>query len=594
MNLYKFQTMKSHFFKLGVFIGFCFFQLFASSQSINFLQEKYVWNNVAIGGGGYVTGIVAHPKEKNLIYIRTDVGGAYRWNETEKRWIQLCNGFGIDQWNLYGIESIAIDPNNADIVYMAAGKYDKTSLKNRAKSSWGWQEGEPEPSDILKSTDKGKTWSSTGLHVDNTANKGIYRNAGERLVVDPNRSEVIYFGSRFDGLWLNTKAGDRSAWKELTQFPTRGIPGIGISFVLIDEYSKVENEPSHVIYAGVPGTGIFLSKNRGDDWQLLAGGPLNPMRAICLPSGVIFVTHDNGVAKFESGKWTDVTPDGKHQVYCAIGFNPFDTNMLMTGVRKGLNSQIYLSKNGGKLWEKLSYTRSPNVPWWPKKYWASATSAILFDPLNSGRVWYTNWYGTWRTDDIDESSSKWVTYEQGHEEMCVFKLLSTPSGGNLFTCIADNDGNRHTSLDKYPVKSYDNPELQETTSIDFCESNPVFMARVGSWNWGKKGGGAVSSDNGQTWEPFATMPMDSIYCRHGRIACSASNPEVMIWLPEKEKPFLSENRGKTWKLIEGLPENAVQSFWSYCQPLASDRVDGNTFYFYQGGRFYVSTNGGSD
>jgi beta-glucosidase len=42
--------------------------------------EKYAWENVAIGGSGFVSGLVTSKTEPGLIYARTDVGGAYRWD----------------------------------------------------------------------------------------------------------------------------------------------------------------------------------------------------------------------------------------------------------------------------------------------------------------------------------------------------------------------------------------------------------------------------------------------------------------------------------------------------------------------------------
>ena len=47
----------------------------------------YNWKNVVILGGGFVSGIVFSPVEKDLVYARTDVGGAYRWNPADKTWI---------------------------------------------------------------------------------------------------------------------------------------------------------------------------------------------------------------------------------------------------------------------------------------------------------------------------------------------------------------------------------------------------------------------------------------------------------------------------------------------------------------------------
>jgi hypothetical protein len=42
--------------------------------------QLFQWKNVNIQGMGYVTGIVVQPAAPFDVYIRTDVGGAYRFD----------------------------------------------------------------------------------------------------------------------------------------------------------------------------------------------------------------------------------------------------------------------------------------------------------------------------------------------------------------------------------------------------------------------------------------------------------------------------------------------------------------------------------
>ena len=156
----------------------------ASASPKDRRSRPHRWRTAAIGGTGFVTGLMFHPAVRGLAYARTDIGGAYRWDDRGARWTALVDHIGWDDWNLMGVEAMAVDPAHPDRLYLALGTYTQAYAS---------------PGAVLRSEDRGATWKRTDLTVRLGANEDG-RGCGERLLVDPRDSETLWLGTRHDGL----------------------------------------------------------------------------------------------------------------------------------------------------------------------------------------------------------------------------------------------------------------------------------------------------------------------------------------------------------------------------------------------------------
>jgi hypothetical protein len=218
---------------------------------------------------------VFHPKQKDLIYAKTDIGGVYRWNPSASTWTQLLDWIGPDDWNWTGVESIAIDPSDPTRLYVAAGTYT---------NAWADTNGA-----ILRSTDQGKTFQITQMPFKMGGNMPG-RGMGERLAVDPNESSILYFGARDgQGLWKSTDFG--ATWTKVIGFPDSGPfcenvgdPNdylnhpIGIPWVVFDPTTGAAGSPTQTIYVGVAENrsgqpNLYRSTDGGNTWGPIPGQP---------------------------------------------------------------------------------------------------------------------------------------------------------------------------------------------------------------------------------------------------------------------------------------------------------------------------------
>lgn len=540
------------------------------------IGKTFSWDNITIGGGGYVTGIAIHPVYSDRMYIRTDVGGAYRWDTSAAKWIQLLNG--MDNAQMIGVDGIALDANKPDRIYLAIGK--------SSRSDGG----------LFRSDDGGNTWQK--IFTARFGGNETLRWIGECVAVDPLSSRVIYCGTRTDGLFCSTDEG--YSWRKLTGVPSGSD---GVRTIAIDSSSIINNH-SAIVYAGIPGSGIYRSTDGGDTFAGMAGAPDSPNRMECA-GGKLFVTHSKGVAMWNGLSWKDITPSASvNKNYCGLATDP--GNFLKIAVAHKyytFNNPIFRSSNGGESWEQLNTSTVPvrkfvDVPWWPSNWFSNATAAMVFDPHNAGKLYYTVWFGIWYTPDMWSPTVDWHTMEQGHEETVVLTLAAPTGEALLYSGVCDVFAFRHTSLFEYPERLGNNLNgVNNCFSIAFCEKLPRNLAFVASK--GDDGSGTtikVSSDGGQNWTDCA-VPEHS---RLGRIAISATDPRKMVYLGggTNGAVFYSADTGRSWMRSNGAPVGAAGSapddVWNKDFPLIADCVNGSRFYLFMDGILYATSDGGAN
>lgn len=561
--------------------------------------DDFVWKSVPVGGGGYVTGLIVHPKDENLIYARTDVGGAYRWDKNTHAWKPLTEWISFQNSNLYGIESIAVDPSDENIVYAACGK-------NLSGS----------PKGILKSTNRGETWNGPYLSNVSMAGNDVLptgpaapqsRDGGERLAVDPHAGSVLYFGSRDDGLWKSEDSGLN--WRKLA-IPSEGTKGYGIAFVALDSTSGDEAFPCKRIYIGVIDSsengGVYRSDDAGESWSRLSdptGIPVRfPKRGQCSPlDGTLWVTHRGGVAMATSTSngFADITPSRvAGTAYTALALDPADASsaVVIEGNLRA-NNAIFRTSDRGLSWSVVANSHRSLVPWWYEKMWAAAPSAALI--RSSGKeLWFSDWYGIWKTEDY-RTTPEWTNVEDGHEELHVFSLLSMPdaSPAELFTACVDVEGFRHDQgTDQYPSYSFGvspgngpNTDFQSTFGLDYCGKNPNFLLRASASASPAAGGVCKSYDNGRSWQP---CPGWDIGDTPRNVAVASADPDIFVATVAGGIPLLTKDGGETFEPCSGIEDPTSSDFWSVAQPLAADRVEDAKFYYYGSGKFYATTGEG--
>ena len=557
----------------------------ASAQEKRGVQA-YDWRNVRVGGGGFAPGIVFSPVEAGLAYLRSDMGGAYRWDSDRKTWIPLQDG--VAEGSYMGVESIAADPVDAGTVYLAVGMAARL------------------PAAIFRSTDRGGHWQVTRVPFAMGGNEDG-RGLGERLAVDPFDNRRLFFGSRHQGLWASEDAGRH--WRQVAAFPLKGL-GLpttrrqthgGLSFVVFDPVVKGR------IFVGNADpleARMYRSEDGGATWEAITGGPaadLLAAKAVPGRDGMLTVTMNDGIGPngigrgavwrldMASGGWTDVTPlkagDAPTGGYMGVSVSAMDpkTIAVSTVDRARPVDTVWLSHDGGAHWEELwrrstrDVSETPFLDFDGKANFGHWIAGLAIDPFDPGHAAYVTGATVYDTHDLEKPGEmRWNPWTRGIEQTAVITFTSPTGGAHLVSGFGDIGGFRHDDLTVSPPRIHLQPFLTNTNTLDYAGRAPQIMVRSGNTHapvvpdtslaWSADGGGSWTGLHVPACQPHADGTPCPEATGDAAITVSADGATFLV---ETDVPLLSRDRGATWQPVVGLPRRVR---------VTSDKDDARRFY----------------
>ncbi|MFW5775165.1 MAG: hypothetical protein ACOCW2_02650 [Chitinivibrionales bacterium] len=564
--------------------------------------QNYEWSSVQIRGGGYVPGVAFHPDEDGLVYVRTDVGGSYRLESDQRRWVPLNDMF--TSGNDMGSIAIGLDPDNPDALYLTGGLYTDVSWCGAAS--------------FFRSDDRGASWTKITLknHVTVTgadesvltadsslclAGNGTGRGMGNRLAVSGN---TIYLGTNQNGLLKSTDRGD--SWTTVDAFDNTS----GIGAVQFDEDGNIYAAP----YAG----GVYKSTD-GSSWSQLGSfnGVIYQMSYSPTDNTIWFTTNTTkpldqsepaGGAVYtcdlSSGTISEVTMPAKGEKdygYIGISVNPADPDQVFvstSGWWKGTggpasgssfvpHDAIFMTTDGGESWVDIitnstfdiasAYNAASSNPHW--------ISALAVDPFDADHVIFGTGYGVWSTFDAREENPTWIFTDEGIEETVPLGLASTPYGAPLVSVLGDIDGFYHEDLNtpqdaRHKVEDGVN-EAGTNFDIDWAAQAPHYMVRIHKNS--EYGLGAYSEDGGKSWKDFKTHPDYTVnpwndsHSNEDNFVAVSADASAIVWNMATYGVYYSTDNGATWT-ASSTDASLLEGF----RPVA-DRVEAGTFYLYNAG-----------
>lgn len=590
---------------------------FRNGQAAQYQDRTSEWTykSVNLQGMGYVTGIVQNPNYPDEIYIKTDVGGAYRLNEDKNSWQPLHDWIkhpAISGRDLsLSVGSIAIDPTASGIVYATLGNDSKDT---HTGSFW-------------KSTNRGNDWTEVNVKSPNGNNvrvSGNWQNderaGGQRLMVDPLNGNNIYWNTIWDGIFKSTDGGQN--WDRIfVQNDTA--PEYDQDFygtvIWVDKFSNSTGSNSQRILAWKKNLGLMESRDAGVSWNKVTVFDNLEATAFTMSqasNGDIYISfdvspstsHDSKLWKYSStsNDWQPIAPS--NDAVWAVATDPNNAQKVIVYSSNGNYddpTHFFETNNGGLNWT-LKRGQKGQIPGYYKTphFFTQDTimreeycrDGLIIDKSDSNIGWCADGYGVYRVT-FDHSQNDYLidAVMKNVEELIGTDVKVKPNGQLL---LGGWDMAGFLVKDPNIVPSREDKIIRDRFgilySINYAPSDPNIVYAVGNSNAQDEAWAVKSLDGGQTWQ-YINMPVinESINGLHrGTILVSPTNPNhifwkgslygftASIWAEPNNASYFSLDGGQTWQVSNGLPTRSFSQYGGKPTHTINDRVNSQILYNY--------------
>jgi photosystem II stability/assembly factor-like uncharacterized protein len=497
------------------------------------------WSQQAKGVGNYrgFGRVRVAPSDGKVLYGLAVIEGAFRSDDGGRNWAVINQGLPKDNNGSYNVQSVAIDPTDANVVYIGTG-WEPFGGNGVYKSTNGGESWSPanrgmidysvtalavDPvnpqtvyagtfdGELFKSVDGGQTWDNPTAKLPIASENS--RSTLRAIILDPAAPQTVYVLCEREGVLVSADGG--GAWRLLGKPSKFDYPTFTALTVVFD--------PQPALVAGIRQEG---------GWRHAADQPARAPAATVMRESAALATPP----PLPSGSWQPA-PDLPRQVN-SLAVDPTNSQVVYAGTgSSGAGSGVYKSGDAGRTWQ-LASSGLPKEDVRALAFSHSSPPTLYASVGPRGDVFASA-----------DGAQSWA--HVGNYELTGFgsRLAVAPGNADLLFVTEDVRG-AYRSLDGghnwLPAnqglpKDNNGSHNVQSLAIDPTDPNVVYAGT----GWGSFGGNGVykSSDGGQNWSPANRGMIDYSITA---LAIDPANPQSIYAGGNGGELFKSADAGQSW------------------------------------------------